>query len=247
MSGLWVRRLRLLSGAAMWTYIAVHFLNHALGLVSLDAAEGALRVAAAVWQSWPGTLVLYGAFSVHLVLALVGLHERHTLLLPPLEVMRIVFGLTIPLLLFGHVVGTRVAHTLYAEPAAYQRVVAGLVRDGNTGWQLALLAPGWLHGCMGLNVALRHRPWYRRWRGPLIATVVALPLLAAAGYAAMIGEVAALGASPPVRSVLTPAERTSLGALQGNLLAGYFGLLTLVLVSRSWRDWRRWRTARPGA
>ena len=244
MRGVTIRSLRLASGQVMWTYIACHFLNHALGLVSLGAAEAALRVAAAVWQSWPGTVLLYGAFATHLALALVGLHQRHTLLLPPLEMMRIVFGLTIPLLLFGHVVSTRIAYSWYGEAAQYQRIVASLVRDGSTGWQLALLAPGWLHGCMGLNVAFRHRAWYQRWRPWLIGAATALPLLAAAGYWSMIGEVAALQLAAPPRPPAPASQRESLGALRFELLTGYFGLLALVLVSRGWRDWTDWRSAR---
>jgi adenylate cyclase len=162
--------------------------------------------------------------------------------------VRIVFGLTIPLLLFGHVVSTRVAYSWFGEAAQYQRIVANLARDGNTGWQLALLAPGWLHGCMGLNIAYRHRRWYRWMKPALIAMVVALPLLAAAGYWAMLGEVTALlRTAPPVvlPSPATAARGQALNALRWDLLAGYFGLLALVLASRSWRDWRRWRgTAR---
>jgi len=237
-----IHRLRLASGQVLWVYIACHFVNHAMGLVSLGAAEAALKVAAAVWQSWPGTVLLYGAFGVHLALALTGLHQRHTLRLPPLELMRIAFGLSIPLLLFGHVVGTRVAYSLYGEPVQYQRVVAGLLSSGNTGWQLALLAPGWLHGCMGLNVALRHRSWYRRRRPWLIGVAIALPLCAAAGYWAMTREVEALGlvAAP---ATLTAGQRVALGALRGNLLTAYFTLVVAVLASRSWRDWRSRRGA----
>ncbi|HKX42161.1 MAG TPA: hypothetical protein VJO99_13455, partial [Burkholderiaceae bacterium] len=184
-----IRRLRLASGQVLWGYIALHFLNHAFGLISLDAAEAGLRIAAAVWQSLPGTVLLYGAFGVHLVLALTGLHQRHTLRLPPLELIRIVFGLTIPLLLFGHVVGTRVAHDWFGAAAQYRRVVASLVADGSTGWQLALLAPGWLHGCMGLNVALRHRAWFQRARPWLMTLVILLPLAAAAGFWTMTRDV----------------------------------------------------------
>ena len=232
-----VRRLRLASGQVLWIYIACHFANHATGLISLGAAEAALKLAAAVWQSWPGTVLLYGAFGVHLTLALTGLHQRHTLRLPPLELMRIGFGLTIPLLLFGHVVGTRVAYSLYAEPAQYQRVVAGLLSSGNTGWQLALLAPGWLHGCMGLNVALRHHGWFQRWRLPLAALVIALPLCAAGGYWSMTRDVAALGVVA-VPTTMSAAQRLALGELRQQLLTAYFALLAAVLASRSWRDWR---------
>ena len=156
--------------------------------------------------------------------------------------MRIAFGLTIPLLLFGHVVSTRIAYSWYGEAAQYRRVIAGLLGSGNTGWQLALLAPGWLHGCMGLNVAFRHRPGYQRWRVALIAGAIALPLLAAAGYWSMTHEVAALLPSVLPRAVpLDAAQRASLIDLREHLLTGYFALLALVLASRSWRDWRDWR------
>ena len=60
-----VRHLRLASGQVMWLYICAHFLNHSLGLLSLGAAEAALKLAAAVWQSLPGTMLLYGAFATH--------------------------------------------------------------------------------------------------------------------------------------------------------------------------------------
>jgi adenylate cyclase len=244
-SGLTIRHFRLASGQILWTYIAWHFINHALGLISLGAAETGLKIAAGVWQSWPGTVALYGAFFVHLTLALTGLHQRHTLLLPASEILRIIFGLTIPTLLIGHVVTTRIAFSWYGEAAQYQRVVANLSRDGNTGWQLALLAPGWLHGCMGLNVAFRHRQWYVRLRGWLIGAAVALPLLAAAGYWSMIPAVEALQRTAAPRPVVvSAAERESLVALKSDLLTGYFGLLALVLVSRTWRDWRDWRNSR---
>ena len=245
MSGLTIRHLRLGSGLAMWIYIACHFLNHSLGLISLGAAERGLEIAAAVWQSWPGTLLLYGAFGLHLALALLGLHQRHSLRLPPLELMRIGFGLTIPLLLFGHVVATRIAFSWYGEAAQYQRVIASLVREGSTGWQLALLAPGWLHGCMGLNIGFRHQPWYPSLRMPLLVGAAALPALAAAGYWSMTLDVAVLAHSPVHRSVpLDAAQRGALGDLRVQLLSSYFGLLGGVIAARIWRDWRSWRGER---
>jgi adenylate cyclase len=243
-----LRHWRLASGAVMWCYICAHFVNHALGLVSLAAAEAALTLAAAVWQSLPGTALLYGAFTVHVTLAFVGLHQRHTLRLPPLELARIFFGLTIPLLLFGHVVSTRVAYEWYGEAAQYKRVVANLVRSGNTGWQLALLAPGWLHGCMGLHVALRHRIAYRRWHRALLVLAIVLPALAALGFWALTKEVAALPGFAIARPLpgATDAQR-HLAMLQQALLIGYGGLLGLVLVLRAPRDWRRWRDGRRAA
>ena len=228
----------------LWCYIALHFVNHAFGLVSLDAAEGVLRFAAAVWQSLPGTVLLYGAFATHVALALASLHQRHTLRLPPAELLRIAFGLTIPLLLLGHAVSTRVAYEWYGEPAQYHRIVTNLVRSGNTGWQLALLAPGWAHGCMGLNVAFRHHAWFQRWRPALLGAAIGLPLLAAGGFWSMtlaLGDVANAPGAP--RAVVDVIHQQRLGELRERLLNGYLVLLAVVLVSRTVQVWRRNRAA----
>ena len=34
-----IRRLRLITGSILFTYLATHLLNHSLGLISLDAME----------------------------------------------------------------------------------------------------------------------------------------------------------------------------------------------------------------
>jgi len=239
-----VRTLRLGSGLVLWVYIAAHLLNHALGLASLNAAEQGMRIAVLVWHSLPGTVLLYGAFAVHLALALTGLYQRHTLRLPPQELLRIAFGLGFPLLLVGHAVTTRIAYEWYGLLPQYQRVVWSLINSGAEGRQLALLAPGWLHGCLGLNVALRHRAMYQRWRWAFWALALALPLAGAAGYLAMDAEVATLLQQPGWRDALREpmprAQAEALGLLRDQLLAVYGSLLAAVLAARALRwAWQR--------
>ena len=77
-----VRPWRLASGVVLFSYISMHMLNHALGLISITVAEAALDWAAGVWQSIPGTVALYGAFAVHVSLALRTIHERRNWQLP---------------------------------------------------------------------------------------------------------------------------------------------------------------------
>ena len=77
------RDLRLGSGLILFTYVAAHLANHALGLISVAAAQQGLRVAVAVWHSLPGTVLLYGAAGVHIGLAFIALYERRTLRMPP--------------------------------------------------------------------------------------------------------------------------------------------------------------------
>jgi adenylate cyclase len=142
--------LRLASGLVLFTYIAAHLANHALGLVSVATAEAGLEIAVEVWDSWPGTVLLYGAAVIHFLLALWSVYERRTFRLPPLELLRIALGFTLPILLIGHAANTRLAYELFGMPSDYTRVVANLWLSDSQGMQLGLLAPGWLHGCLGL-------------------------------------------------------------------------------------------------
>ena len=70
-----------------------HLLNDALGLISLDTAEAGMAIAVEVWYSRPGTVLLYGAFATHFMMALIAVYERRTFRLPPLELLRIVSAL----------------------------------------------------------------------------------------------------------------------------------------------------------
>jgi adenylate cyclase len=222
------RRIRLGAGALMWVYIASHLANHALGLVSLAAAEQGLKLAVAVWHSLPGTVLLYSAFVLHVSLALNGLYHRHIMSQPPSELLRIAFGLSIPLLLIGHAVSTRLAWELYGLAPQYERVVQNLVNSGAQGQQIALLAPGWLHGCMGLHVALRHRAWFQRWRWVLVVAVAALPVLAAAGFMSMTTQLAALGFKLPPPGA---EQMQSLSGWRDGILYAYLSMIGVLLLA----------------
>ena len=236
------QRARLYSGMLMWFYIAGHLSNHALGLISLDAAENGMRYGVAVWHSLPGTVLLYGAFATHLVLAMFSLYDRHTLRLPASELARIAFGLSFPLLLIGHAVIARVGWEWFGLLPQYDRVVWSLAASGSEGRQVALLAPGWAHGCMGLNMAFRHRHFYQRWKPAFLLLAVFLPLLAAAGFLSLDREITELLRNPDWRAQAAPlpnqSQAQSLGALRDNLMHSYLGLLALVLVARGIR-WLR--------
>jgi adenylate cyclase len=79
------RELRLLSGSVLFCYIFTHLLNHSLGLVSLNAAERALVIAKSVWYSVPGTAALYGAATIHVLLALRTIYLRQHWRLPLID------------------------------------------------------------------------------------------------------------------------------------------------------------------
>src|SRR5690242_19894842 len=117
------RWLRLATGLLLACYVIPHFLNHSLGVVSVDAMDRLRTPLAAWWRSAPGTVVLYGALLTHFALALVALYRRTTLRMPKWEAAQLVLGLAVPPLLIAHIVGTRFTWLLTGQHIGYQRVV----------------------------------------------------------------------------------------------------------------------------
>ena len=234
------RDLRLGTGLVLFAYISVHFVDHSLGLVSVDVAEAALRLAVAVWQSMPGTMLLYGAAAIHIALAFVAVYERHTLRMPPMQALRIALGFGMPLLLIGHVVATRMATEIYGLSPTYTRVVWALWTSDSEGRQLALLAPGWVHGCLGIDFAFGRRALYQRLRPVLFGAALLLPVVAGLGFLAMGRELAAMAAIDPgwqtTAEVADTVQRIALGRLRDGLLFGFLLLIGLVLAARALRD-----------
>jgi adenylate cyclase len=65
-----LRRLRLVSGLVLLTYLASHFTNHALGLASLETMETGRAWFVAFWRNPLPTTALYGSLIIHLALDL---------------------------------------------------------------------------------------------------------------------------------------------------------------------------------
>ena len=236
----WRRNLRMVSGLVLFTYIGTHLLNHALGLISLDTAEAGMAIAVEVWYSLPGTILLYGAFAIHFMMALIAVYERRTFRLPPLELLRIVLGFTMPILLIGHAASTRLAYEMFGLSSDYTRVVSNLWAAGSQGWQLGLMAPGWLHGCLGLHFAFSRRWWYRQFRFVLFSAALLLPVLAALGFIAMGKELAASpAAAAAALEYLNPnnaAQRLALAQWKDNLLNWYFSIIGAAFIAREIRN-----------
>ena len=175
-------RLRLGSGLVLMAYALTHLLTHALGIHSLAAMEAGGRVFSAVWRTAPATLLLYGAFAVHVALAAHKLWRRRSLRMPPWEMAQVVLDFLIPFWLVVHVVGTRGSHQLFGVDDSYAFVLNTLWPDG-AAKQTLLLVLVWLHGCIGIHFWLRLRPWYRALQPWLLALALLLPTLALIGFA----------------------------------------------------------------
>jgi adenylate cyclase len=225
-----LHRIQLASGLVMLTYLFLHLVNHTLGFWSLDLAGRGLMLALRLWRSTPGTIALYGAASLHFALALHTLYGRRHWALPPAEWTRLWAGLSLPVLLIRHAVTTRLASTLYGFEPDYERVIVVLLTSGTQGLQLALLGPGWIHGCLGLWFRLRHYVWAHRVKPALLAFMVGLPLLSAAGFIRMMRVVEGKSRLLPRADPTLIAHQPALDAWRHNLLTLYLALIASALV-----------------
>lgn len=176
------QRLRLYSGLVLFVFVATHLINHALGLVSIDAMDAFRSVRSGAWRSLSGTILLYGALVLHIALALAKFVRRRTWRMNFWETVQLVFGLAIPLFLFRHILGTRLPHELYGVDDNY--TYALWVMWPAEAWnQLFLITVVWVHACIGLHFWLRLKRWYGRAFLPLFGACVLVPVLAFAGFA----------------------------------------------------------------
>ena len=231
-----LRRLQLGSGMVLLTYLFLHLTNHALGLWSLELAGRGLAVALRLWRSAPGTTALYGAASVHFALALHTIYGRRHWTLPPAEWIRLWAGLSLPLLLIRHAVTTRLASALYGFEPDYERVVVMLLTSGTQGLQLALLAPGWIHGCLGLWFRLRHYPLARRMKPALLAFAALLPLLSAGGFIRMIRAIETKSFVLPAPDPELVAHQLALDAWRHNFVTFYLSLIISTFIVAQLRN-----------
>ena len=247
-----IRRLRLASGLVMFAYVTTHFVNHSLGLVSIEAMDAALQRIYKVWASDLGTLALYGAFSIHYCLALWALWLRRSLKMPLPEALQLVLGFCIPFILTAHVLHTRVADTYFgADYGYYSSLLYNYyVLDPWAGWlQLSVLVIAWGHAVIGLRFWLRLKPWYERWQPVLFAFALLMPTVAILGYFEGGREVLGMADNPAWVAGLkaahpnaAPKDLTLIDEFVVWVRFGFLGALVAVLAARGlrWR-WQRRR------
>lgn len=181
-----VRRVRLATGIVLFTYLSTHFLNHSLGLVSLQAMEDGRALFLALWRNPVGTTALYGSLLIHFVLALYALYARRRLRMNGAEAVQYVLGLCVPFLLATHAMATRGLHEVYGIEDRYAYVLLALwVYTPERGvLQVVLFLAAWIHGCIGLHMFLRLRRGYRTALPYLYAGALLIPTLGLLGFLA---------------------------------------------------------------
>src|SRR5262249_26089947 len=147
---------------------------------------------------------------------------------------------TLPIILINHFANTRLAYDLFGLDSDYTRVIANLWAADSQGMQLGLLAPGWLHGCLGLNFALHRKPLYRQLRFVLFAGALLLPVFSAFGFITMGRELSTNAtAAAAAQAYLGPThatERAGIARWHNGLLIGYFSIIGAAFGARAVRN-----------
>jgi len=161
-STLFERRLRMITGLILATYLILHLTNHSLGLISLDAMERMREVITVFWRSIFGGALLYGSLITHFLLGLKSLYRRRTLKMATWEKWQIIFGLSIIPLLAGHIAGTWGSRYFLGTDLTYSSVLSYMFSEPRyVIRQFILLCIMWFHACIGLHFFFRLFAHYR--------------------------------------------------------------------------------------
>ena len=184
-----VARLRSASGLILFAFVLSHLVNHAVGLVSLDAANAGLDVFRAVWGNPVSSLLVTIAFVVHLVIALITLYRRRTLRMRPWEAAQLILGLMIPVLLAEHVIGTMGADRVFdvRTDYIYIQTVFWIAAPINAIGLILLVITLSYHSMLGVQVVVEdyvHAGWLKL--STLILTNFAHVALGTAGVFAIL-------------------------------------------------------------
>ena len=241
--GISLRQIRLASGLVLFAYLVSHFLNHALGNVSMEALASGVYFHTLFWQFLPVAILFYTACLVHTLLGIWALYERRQFRWKAIEPLQLVLGLSVPALVIAHIIGVRLGQTLYGHEKLYPQVffVYWIWEPWRIWMMLAVMSVAWVHGCIGLYIWLRMKAFFKRAAPYLLAAAVLVPTLAMLGFyqggRIVIDndsvEWRAENLSP--RQVGTRAEAQVLDRITDYFLIGYLGLVGLALLARGVR------------
>jgi adenylate cyclase len=242
--GVSVRQIRMVCGLILFAYLISHFLNHALGNISVEAMAWGLHYHLSFWQFLPVAIVFYGAVLIHGGLGIWALYERRQFRWKAIEPLQLVLGLSIPALIAAHVIGTRLGYTLFGTSKLYPQVLYGYWATASQRiWlMLSVLVIAWIHGSIGLYFWLRMKAFFKRAAPFLLAAAVLVPTLALLGLYQSGRTIVKDGADSEWRAanltpdkVGTPAQTDRLENIAGVFIIGYIGLLVVVLAARGLR------------
>jgi adenylate cyclase len=238
------RQIRLACGLVLFAYLLSHFINHALGNISLDALATGVRYHTAFWKSLPIATVFYAAASAHAGLGVWALYQRRQFHWKAIEPIQLVLGLSIPALIITHLAGVRFDDVLFQHQKLYPQVFYSywIISPYKMWLMFIVLIVSWVHGCIGLYFWLRMKAFFKTAAPFLLAAAVLIPTLAMLGLYQGGRRVVHDSGTPQWkaenlsrRQVGTAAEQDIIDSIVDYFLIGYVGLIGFVLIARGVR------------
>jgi adenylate cyclase len=242
--GIGVRQIRLACGLVLFAYLVSHFLNHALGNISMDALAAGVYFHTLFWRFPPVAMMFYAAALLHAGLGIWALYQRREFRWKAIEPLQLVLGLSIPVLIITHIVGVRLGQALFQHEKLYPQLLYSFwVALPYRIWLMSsVLIIAWVHGCIGLYFWLRMKAFYKRAAPFLLAAAVLIPTLALLGVYQGGRSVISDSDNPDWRinnlarrQVGTAAQQEVLDEISDDFLIGYLGLVGLVLLAKGVR------------
>jgi adenylate cyclase len=242
--GISVRQIRLACGLVLFAYLVSHFVNHALGNISMEALAAGVYFHTLFWQFLPVSVVFYAASATHTGLGIWALYERRQFRWKAIEPLQLALGLSIPALIITHLAGVRLGQALFGHEKLYPQVFYAywIVWPYKMWLMFIVLIVAWVHGCIGLYFWLRMKAFFKNAAPYLLAAAVLIPTLAMLGlYQSGRTVVAESGTAQwkaenlSRQKVGTPAEQGVLDQITDYFLIGYLGLIGLALIGRGVR------------
>jgi adenylate cyclase len=242
--GVGVRQIRLACGLVLFAYLLSHFINHALGNISLNALATGVKYHTAFWKSLPVSTVFYAAATAHAGLGIWALYQRRQFHWKAIEPTQLVLGLSIPALIITHLAGVRIDDVLFQHQKLYPQVFYSywIIWPYKMWLMFTVLIVSWVHGCIGLYFWLRMKARFKTAAPLLLAAAVLIPTLAMLGlyqggrsvvHDSGTAQWKAENLSP--RQVGTAAEQNIIDSIVDYFLIGYVGLIGFVLIARGVR------------
>ncbi|MBI5128833.1 MAG: 2Fe-2S iron-sulfur cluster binding domain-containing protein [Rhodopseudomonas palustris] len=243
--GIGLRQVRMFTGLVLFAYLLSHFLNHALGNVSAEALQAGVMWHMEIWQFLPVAILFYGSVTVHAGLGLWALFQRRQFRWRTIEPLQLVLGLSVPLLIYSHVIALRLSNVMYGIDKLYPQVLYNYFVAAPS-WRVWLMVlvmlVAWTHGCIGLYIWLRIKPLARRAMPWLLALAVLIPTLALLGFYQGGRDVIRHASAPgwqddnmSVKQLGTIAQQSTLDRIGDAFVIGYLGLIGLALIARAAR------------
>lgn len=176
-------KLRLISGLVLFVFVLGHFINHALGIISLSAMNSGLKYTVEPWRTSIGTAIFMTALTIHVLLAIWSLYSKRTLNIKRGEIVQILLGILIPIMLSAHVLSARGGYEVYGfeEGYAYQLYAQWIANPIYGVVDVVALLVVWIHACLGWHFWLRLKPWYIKIKLYAFSLALIVPVLAIAG------------------------------------------------------------------